>query len=162
MLFSACSAFSAVQSNGGKPEKEESMSDCIFCKIVAGQIPCTKVYEDEAVLAFMDINPIAPGHTLVVPKKHCEAIREMSAEEAGALFRVVPALAAAVQNSVGAAGLNVLQNNGRVAGQAVDHLHVHLIPRREGDGLGYRWRPQKADFAVLKQQAEEIGKCLRA
>jgi histidine triad (HIT) family protein len=132
------------------------MSDCIFCKIVAGQIPCTKVYEDDQVLAFMDINPISPGHTLVIPKKHYETISEMLADEAAALFRPVPALAAAVKAGVGAVGLNVLQNNGRVAGQAVDHLHVHLIPRWEADGLGYRWPAQKADFDVLKQQAEAI------
>jgi histidine triad (HIT) family protein len=136
------------------------MTDCIFCKIIAGQIPCTKVYEDASCLAFMDIAPISPGHTLVIPKKHYEAIREMPAEAAAALFRPVPGLAAAVQAGMQAQGLNVLQNNGRIAGQAVDHLHVHLIPRREGDGLGYRWPAQKADFDVLKRQAEEIRKCL--
>jgi len=132
------------------------MADCIFCKIVAGQIPCTRVYEDPAVLAFMDINPISPGHTLVVPKKHCEAISEMSAEEAAALFRPVPSLAAAVKAALGAEALNVLQNNGRAAGQAVDHLHVHLIPRWAGDGLGFRWPAQQADMAVLAQQANAI------
>jgi histidine triad (HIT) family protein len=136
------------------------MSDCIFCRVIAGQIPCTKVYEDQAVLAFMDIAPISPSHTLVIPRKHYETIRQMPADEAAALFRVVPALAAAVLDATGAAGLNVLQNNGRVAGQAVDHLHVHLIPRREGDGLGYRWPAQKADFEELKRQAEAIKKCL--
>ncbi len=134
------------------------MSDCIFCKIVAGQIPCTKVYEDEAVLAFMDIGPISLGHTLIIPKKHYEAIRQMSAEEAAALFRMVPVLAAAVQDALKAEGLNVLQNNGRVAGQAVEHLHVHLIPRRPEDGLGYHWPAKKADFEVLAKQAEEIRK----
>jgi histidine triad (HIT) family protein len=138
--------------------KGEPMSDCIFCKIVAGEIPCTKVYEDDHVLSFMDINPISPGHTLIIPKRHCEAVREMSAEEAAALFRMVPALAAAVQDGLGAQGLNVLQNNGRVAGQAVDHLHVHLIPRWAEDGLGYRWPAKKADFAELAKQAGEIRK----
>jgi histidine triad (HIT) family protein len=132
------------------------MSDCIFCKIIAGQIPCTKVYEDASVLSFMDINPISPGHTLVIPKKHYEAIREMPVSEAADLFKVVPALAAAVQAALKAEGLNVLQNNGRVSGQAVDHLHVHLIPRWAGDGLGFRWPAQKADFAVLAKQAEAI------
>lgn len=132
------------------------MADCIFCKIVAGQIPCTKVYEDAACLAFMDINPISPGHTLVVPKRHYEAITEMSADEAAALFRPIPSLAAAVKEAIGAEALNVLQNNGRAAGQAVDHLHVHLIPRWAGDGLGFRWPAKSADFTVLAQQAVKI------
>jgi histidine triad (HIT) family protein len=132
------------------------MADCIFCKIVAGQIPCTKVYEDATVLAFMDINPISPGHTLVIPKKHYEAIGEMSAEEAAALFRPVPSLAAAVKGALGAEALNVLQNNGRAAGQAVAHLHVHLIPRWTGDGLGFHWPAKSADFTVLAGQAEKI------
>jgi histidine triad (HIT) family protein len=134
------------------------MADCIFCKIISGQIPCTKVYEDEVCLAFMDIGPIAPGHTLIVPKKHYEAITEMPADEVAALFRPVSALAAAVQSALEAPGLNVLQNNGRVAGQAVDHLHIHLIPRRADDGLGYRWPAKKADMDVLKAQAEAIKK----
>ena len=132
------------------------MADCIFCKIVAGQIPCTKVYEDATCLVFMDINPISPGHTLVVPKKHYEAITEMPAEEAAALFASIPALAAAVKAALKAEALNVLQNNGRAAGQAVDHLHVHLIPRWAGDGLGFRWPAKQADFAVLAQQAADI------
>jgi histidine triad (HIT) family protein len=132
------------------------MSDCIFCKIVAGQIPCTKVYEDASCLAFMDINPVSPGHALIIPKKHYEAIREMPADEVAALFRPVPGLAAAVQAGMQAQGLNVLQNNGRIAGQAVDHLHVHLIPRWAEDGLGYRWPAKKADFEELKKQAEAI------
>ena len=132
------------------------MADCIFCKIVAGQIPCTKVYEDAACLAFMDINPISPGHTLVVPKKHYEAIGQMSADEAAALFRPIPSLAAAVKEAMKAEALNVLQNNGRAAGQAVAHLHVHLIPRWAGDGLGFRWPAKSADFTVLAQQAVKI------
>jgi histidine triad (HIT) family protein len=132
------------------------MADCIFCMIIAGQIPCTRIYEDASVLAFMDINPISPGHTLVVPKKHYEAITEMPADEAAALYKPVPALAAAVKAALKAEALNVLQNNGRAAGQAVDHLHVHLIPRWVGDGLGFRWPAKSADFAGLAKQAEAI------
>jgi histidine triad (HIT) family protein len=136
------------------------MADCIFCKIVAGQIPCTRIYEDASVLAFMDINPISPGHTLVVPKKHYEAITEMPADEAAALYRPIPALAAAVKAALKAEALNVLQNNGRAAGQAVDHLHVHLIPRWVGDGLGFRWPAKQADMEVLAKQAEAVKKAL--
>ena len=132
------------------------MADCIFCKIIAGQIPCTRIYEDASVLAFMDINPISPGHTLVIPKKHYEAIMEMPADEAAALYRPIPALAAAVKTAMKAQALNVLQNNGRPAGQAVDHLHVHVIPRWAGDGLGFRWPAKQADLATLTKQAEAI------
>jgi histidine triad (HIT) family protein len=138
------------------------MADCIFCKIIAGQIPCAKVYEDATCLVFMDINPISSGHTLVVPKKHYEAIMEMPADEAAALYRPIPALAAAVKAALKAEALNVLQNNGRAAGQAVDHLHVHLIPRWAGDGLGFRWPAKKADFAVLAKQAADIKAGLKA
>ena len=132
------------------------MADCIFCKIVAGQIPCTKVYEDEHVLSFLDISPISPGHTLLIPKKHYEAVSEMSADEVAALFRPVAALAAAVKAAVKADGLNVLQNNGASAGQVVPHLHIHLIPRWPGDGLGFRWPSRKADMDVLARQVEAI------
>jgi len=119
------------------------MDDCIFCKIVKGEIPSAKVYEDDTVYAFLDIAPLAWGHTLVIPKKHVERITEMSAEEAAALMSVVPKLAKAVLGATGAKGLNVLQNNGAVSGQAVDHLHVHLIPRDANDGLGYRWNAKQ-------------------
>ena len=138
------------------------MADCIFCKIVAGQIPCTKVYEDENVLSFLDSGPISPGHTLLIPKKHHETVAEMSAEEVAALFRPVAWLAAAVKAAVKADGLNVLQNNGSCAGQVVPHLHIHLIPRWPGDGLGYRWPSRKADRDVLAKQAEAIRAILKA
>ncbi|HUU30481.1 MAG TPA: HIT family protein [Phycisphaerae bacterium] len=132
------------------------MSDCIFCKIAAGQIPCTRVYEDEVCLVFMDIQPISPGHTLLIPKKHYDSIMEMPVEESAHLGRQLPALAAAVRAAVKAEALNVLQNNGRAAGQAVSHLHIHLIPRWPGDGLGFRWPAKSADAEVLKRQAEAI------
>ena len=137
------------------------MADCIFCKIVAGQIPCTKVYEDEHVLSFLDISPISPGHTLLIPKKHYEAVSEMSAAEVSALFRPVAVLAAAVKAAVKADGLNVLQNNGASAGQVVPHLHIHLIPRWPGDGLGFRWPSRKADMDMLVQQAAAIRASLK-
>jgi histidine triad (HIT) family protein len=119
------------------------MSDCIFCRIVAGEVPSAKVYEDENVYAFLDIGPLSWGHTLVIPKVHVERITEMSPDEVAVLMSVVPKLAKAVIEATDAEGLNVLQNNGRVSGQAVDHLHVHLIPRHAGDGLGYRWNAKE-------------------
>jgi len=132
------------------------MSDCVFCRIVAGEIPCTKVYEDDLCLAFMDSGPLADGHTLLIPKKHYEFLHEMPPEEVAHLARRLPAMAKAVQETMGAEGLNVLQNNGRVSGQAVPHVHFHFIPRARGDGLGYRWPAKEADFDVLKEQAEAI------
>lgn len=127
--------------------------DCIFCKIVAGDIPCSRVYEDDQVLAFLDIGPLASGHTLVIPKRHARLITELSADESAALFGQVPRLAQAVLASTGAEGLNVLQNNGGCSGQEVPHVHVHLIPRAPGDGLGYRWNAGSYDDG---QQVEEI------
>jgi histidine triad (HIT) family protein len=138
------------------------MSDCIFCKIVAGEIPCTKVFEDDQCLAFMDINPISAGHTLLIPKKHYELITEMPADEAAHLGRHLPAMARAVRDAMKATALNILQNNGRVAGQAVGHMHIHFIPRWADDGLGFRWPAKPADFAMLAKQAEAIRAGLRS
>jgi len=130
--------------------------ECIFCKIAAGEVPCIRVYEDDACLAFMDIGPLADGHTLLIPKKHYEFIYEMPPDEAAHLGRQIPALAKAVQEAMEADGLNVLQNNGRVSGQAVGHVHFHFIPRVPGDGLGYRWPAGDSDTETLKKQAEVI------
>ncbi len=135
-----------------------SKSDCIFCKIVAGEIPSAKLYEDEHVLAFMDINPLAEGHVLVIPKVHYETLDEMSADDVAALTRCLPGLVRAVRSAVHADGLNVLQNNGRVSGQVVMHVHIHLIPRVPGDGLGYRWPAGKYAEGRLDAVREMIAK----
>ncbi len=108
---------------------------CIFCKIVAGEISSTKVYEDESVLAFLDIGPLSEGHTLLIPKEHVGRLDELSAEACCLLMGKVPALGRAVSAGVDAEGYNVLNNNGRAAGQLVDHVHFHIIPRRQGDGV---------------------------
>lgn len=120
----------------------QSEPECVFCKIVAGQIPCHRVWENEAILAFLDINPLAPGHLLVVTKSHHATLAEVPPPEAEILGASLPALVRSVREAMDASGVNVLQNNGRAAGQVVQHVHVHLIPRREGDGLGYRWNVQ--------------------
>jgi histidine triad (HIT) family protein len=119
------------------------MSDCVFCKIVAGQIPAAKVHENEYLLVFMDINPLAPGHTLLIPKKHYEVITDMPAEDMAALGRVIPDVAKAVAKATKAEGLNVFQTNGACAGQSVGHVHFHFIPRNPADGLGFRWNPKR-------------------
>jgi len=116
-----------------------STNDCIFCKIVSGEIPCKKIYEDEAVLAFLDIRPVSDGHTLVVPKVHFEKLHQCPPEVLSKVGSCVGKIVQAVVGAVGAAGYNVLCNNGRVAGQLVDHVHFHIIPRNEGDKVFTRW-----------------------
>jgi histidine triad (HIT) family protein len=114
-------------------------SNCIFCKIAAGEIPCAKVFEDEVALAFMDIGPLAEGHVLLIPKDHYETIDRMPADDAAAMLRHVPAIVRAVQAATGCEGVNVLQNNGKAAHQEVPHVHVHIIPRNSGDAFGFNW-----------------------
>ncbi len=113
----------------------------IFDKILDGQIPCHRVYEDEHVLAFLDIGPLSRGHTLVIPKERKAYLHELSDESAAAIGRVLPRLARAVLKATGATAYNVLQNNGAAAHQAVMHVHFHIIPRIGGEGLGIGWKP---------------------
>ena len=115
------------------------MTDCIFCKIVAGQIPCAKLLEDDAAMAFLDIGPLAAGHALLIPKVHYETVDQIPADQAAAMLRHLPVLVKAVQAATGATGVNVLQNNGRSAHQLVPHVHFHIIPRREGDAWHFNW-----------------------
>lgn len=115
------------------------MADCIFCKIVRGEIPCAKVYEDNRVLSFLDINPINPGHTLILPKEHYASLFEVDPEALKACAVAAQKIAKAVYQGVKADGLNFLQNNFRAAGQLIDHVHFHLIPRYEGDGFMTTW-----------------------
>ncbi len=117
-------------------------ADCVFCKIIAGAIPSHLVYEDDAVRAFLDIGPLSPGHLLLVPIEHYRTMEETPEQTAASLGAALPRLVSAVRQATGAAGVNVLQNNGRCAGQEVEHVHVHIIPRSSGDGLGYRWHPK--------------------
>ncbi len=113
----------------------------IFDKILDGEIPCHRVYEDEHVLAFLDIGPLSRGHTLVIPKERKAALHELSDEQAAAIGRVLPRLARAVMKATGATAYNILQNNGAEAHQAVFHVHFHIIPRTDGAGLGIVWKP---------------------
>ena len=118
------------------------MEDCIFCKIVKGEIPCSKIYEDDKILAFLDINPVHKGHTLVIPKEHYEGIIDMPDETLGELAKAAKKISKAVKKATGVNGFNIVQNNGADAGQDVFHFHLHIIPRLKGDGLG-RWPHQK-------------------
>lgn len=121
------------------------MSDSIFSKIVRGEIPCHRVYEDQFVLAFLDVNPVAPGHTLVVPKEPAETLADLSDDAAAGIGRVLPRICRAVASATGAKAYNVLQNNGAEAHQVVMHVHFHVIPKLDGKGLGIGWEPEKLD-----------------
>jgi histidine triad (HIT) family protein len=133
---------------------------CIFCRIIHGEIPCHKVLETEHGLAFLDIGPLAEGHILWVPRDHIVALDDLDESQAAGLCRSLPRLGRAIRNVVAADGYNVLQNNGRVAGQEVMHLHFHLIPRREGDGLGYRWRPGRYEPGRAEALVEALHAAL--
>src|SRR4030042_3922656 len=109
-------------------------SQCLFCGIVAGKIPAKKVYEDDHVIGFLDINPRNPGHTLVIPKKHFETILDMPEKDAGRLFESVHKVAAMVKAGTNSQGLSIAQSNGQAAGQVVRHVHVHVIPRFANQG----------------------------
>lgn len=128
------------------------MAQTIFTKILAGEIPCHKVFEDDKVLAFLDINPLSRGHVLVIPKEPAETLDQLSDESAAALGRVLPRLSRAVMAATGARHYNVLQNNGAPAHQAVFHVHFHIIPKFDDAGLGIDWPSGKlVDGAQLAQ-----------
>lgn len=134
--------------------------NCIFCKIIAGQIPCHRLLETERVLAFLDVGPLSRGHTLIVPKSHVATIDTMPDDIAAACGAVIPRLSRAITKVTGVKGWNVLQNNGKLAGQSVAHVHFHIIPRVEGDGLGYRWPAGKLDAAAAKELVTAITAAL--
>ncbi|MEJ9211500.1 HIT family protein [Bacillus smithii] len=129
------------------------MSDCIFCKIMNGEIPSAKVYEDENVFAFLDISQVTKGHTLVIPKIHKKNLFELTPEIAGSLFQAVPKIANAIQDAYQPIGLNLLNNNGEAAGQSVFHFHIHLLPRYgKGDGFGAVWKSHQNDYTFDELQ----------
>ena len=138
------------------------MAETVFAKILRGEIPCHKVYEDDRVLAFLDVGPLSEGHTLVIPKEPAETLDALSDESAAALGRVLPRLCRAVMQATGCAHYNVLQNNGAPAHQAVPHVHFHVIPRMaDGRGLGLSWRAGALDAAEGAAMAERIAACMR-
>jgi histidine triad (HIT) family protein len=133
------------------------MEETIFGKIIAGRIPCHKVYEDDRVLAFLDINPLSYGHTLVVPKEPAQTLDTLSDESAAALGRVLPRICRAVIAATGVSQYNVLENNGPEAHQAVFHVHFHIIPKSAPtEGLGVQWPARSLD----PQEAERLVKSI--
>ncbi|AGN35574.1 HIT family protein [Bacillus paralicheniformis] len=139
------------------------MSDCIFCKIINGEIPCAKVFENEHVLAFLDISQVTKGHTLVIPKVHKTNIYEMTPDVSREFFEAVPKIAQAIKDEYEPIGLNLLNNNGEKAGQSVFHYHMHIIPRYgKGDGFGAVWKTHADDYSPedLQNIAASINKHL--
>ena len=137
------------------------MSDCLFCKIINGEIPSTKVYEDEHVFAFMDIMPLTKGHTLLIPKTHCQDLFEMPETVAANLYKAAPKVANAIKAAFNPLGLNTVNNNGAAAGQTVFHYHLHLIPRYDkSDGFMFEWNSKKLDMSEIASYGEQISKHL--
>jgi len=135
--------------------------DCIFCKIVSGDIPSVKVYEDDRVFAFMDINPMNDGHLLIIPKAHAATIHEIAETDFLAVMSATRKLAAAVQEALNPHGINLLQLNGKAANQVVPHLHVHIVPRWSGDKLTVsRWDIVPGDMEKIKSVGKQIQKAL--
>jgi histidine triad (HIT) family protein len=132
------------------------MSDCVFCRIVARQIPATVVFEDEHTLAFMDIGQVNPGHVLVAVKKHAENLYALDDTQAGAVLRAAARIARAIRDAFGPEGLSVYQANGKAAGQTVFHYHVHLLPRYAGDGMELTWPVKNPPREKLAEYAEKI------
>ncbi len=135
----------------------EHRDDCIFCKIVKGEIPCIQIYEDENALAFMDIAPLNQGHVLIIPKSHYETILDIEPGVFGWLGNVVTRVCKAVQKTLKPDGINVMQLNGKAANQVVPHLHIHVVPRKFGDGLSIcAWEPVPGSMDQIKSTAEAI------
>ena len=134
----------------------------IFDKIIDGEIPCHRIYEDDHVLAFLDIGPLSDGHTLVIPKQRVSGLHELSDDVAAALGRVLPRLCRAVMNATGATAYNVLQNNGAAAHQAVFYVHFHIIPKLGDAGLGLGWSAGSLDDQRAGQLVEQMRASLAA
>lgn len=136
------------------------MNDCIFCKIIRGEVPCTKVYEDENVLAFLDIGPINKGHTLVIPKEHYTNILDIDEKALDEVSHVVRRLAPIVKKVMNADGINIMSSNGKAAGQSVMHSHIHIIPRYEDDGLKH-WPGREYEEGEMDKIKQKIASFIK-
>lgn len=135
------------------------MDNCIFCKIVAGEMPGFKIYEDEHALAFLDIAPIRPGHTIVIIKKHYENMEDIPENDLFFLMKALKKVGKSIKDGLGVEGYNIFENNDPVAGQIVPHLHFHIIPRKTGDGLQLFeiWDQRKYNEGEAENVAEKIN-----
>lgn len=134
------------------------MDDCIFCKIVRGDIPSLKLYEDDKILVILDRFPSSIGHTLVIPKTHAEDIYEMAKEEYGSAMEITSEFAKKIKEITNCDGINILQNNGREAGQTVFHTHIHIIPRYKNDNVNIFWKTKDVQIEELSNFAENFRK----
>ncbi len=131
--------------------------DCLFCNIAKGKIPSATIYEDSHFAVILDVNPATKGHCLIIPKEHFDNIYDLDGETAGKLFSLATCIARAMKDALNCDGLNVIQNNGEIAGQTVPHFHLHLIPRYEGDGVDLTWKQN----GVSEEELEEIRKAVK-
>lgn len=131
------------------------MKNCIFCKIIAGEIPATKIYEDDLVLAFMDIAPINHGHVLVIPKEHHTSVATIPENTAGRIFLVGSRIGVAMRRGLDADGFNLHLSDGTVAGQVVMHAHLHIVPRWGTDGFHWNWRQLKYDTNEIRDEIQQ-------
>ena len=132
--------------------------DCIFCKIGKGEIPSATIYENSDFRVFLDVAPANRGHALIIPKDHADNIFQLDGETAGKLFSLATVVARAIKEETGCEGMNIVQNNGAVAGQTVNHFHLHLIPRNEGDGVNVTWKPGETENNAQQELAKAIRK----
>jgi len=137
-------------------------ADCVFCKIVAGKLPCFKLLEDETTIAFMDINPVNPGHALAVAKGHWPTVDVIPAEVLANVARTAQKVAQASMKALQPAGVNLLQANGAAAGQSVPHLHMHIMPRHVGDGVALNWEPKPGAMPEIEAVYKRIKALLSA
>jgi len=136
-------------------------ADCIFCRIIAGESPCEAIWQDAQCLAFMDINPVNDGHCLVIPKAHYENLFAMPPEAFGRVALAAAMVARAVDAELRPGGMNLVQANGAFARQSVFHVHIHVLPRREGDNLLINWDPQRGDSTRIAEIAARLRARLR-
>lgn len=135
-------------------------NDCIFCKIANGEIPSSTIYEDDLFRVILDLSPATKGHALILPKKHMANIFEMDEETAEKVFILASRIAKAMKEALNCDGLNIVQNNGEIAGQTVFHFHMHIIPRYNDDGQQINWVPKASEAAERDMIAEQIKNVL--
>ena len=135
--------------------------ECIFCKLIAGQIPSARVHEDALTLAFMDLGQVNPGHVLVASKRHAATLFDITPEEAGAVMQTARRVALAARAAFAPEALNLFQANGAVAGQTVGHFHIHVLPRHAGDGVDLAWPRKDPGPAALNDYAQQLRAALK-
>ncbi|MGD2174918.1 MAG: HIT family protein [Candidatus Brocadiaceae bacterium] len=136
------------------------MADCVFCRIVAGEIPAAKLIETDKVISFLDINPVNPGHALVVPKRHVASFLDLQQDELHTTIFIAKRVAGAVTEATQSPAFNILQNTGEAAGQKIDHVHLHVIPRKPDDGFSLGWRQLEYEEGELEALQESIEQML--